>query len=282
MVCGEGGATDTAGAAGVGAEEVAMPRPVLLVHGFGQGPASWDEAAGLLEADGAFCCERFDVRAWCGQPLGAVCDGLVGHARDLAARAGAPVILVGYSMGGRIALQAVVRACEAGQALPLGALVLESAGLGPASDEERASLERRNRAWAAEARADGAEAFMERWAQLPLFASQRALPSERQAMLAAARRQNEAECLAWQHEALGAHNQASRPQALEALRGLAAGGVTVGYLAGALDRKYAQAAQGLAADLGEAVTVIGVPNSGHNIHFEQPEAFVRALRALLG
>lgn len=258
------------------------PRPVMLVHGFGQTPTTWDDAAALLEADGAFACARFDVGACCGQPLGEVCRALDGQLRALAAQSGQPVGLVGYSMGGRIALDTIVRAQRARQPLPLAGLVLESAGLGPASAEEREALAARNGAWAAQARAEGARAFMERWAQLPLFASQRALPPARRALLAAERQAATAASLAWQQEALGAHRQASRTEGVEALAALAATGVPTSYLAGALDQKYVAVARGLGEDAGSAIEVIIVPNSGHNVHFEQPEPFAAAVRGLLG
>ena len=65
-----------------------------------------------------------------------------------------------------------------GRSPPMPPLVLESVGLGPADDNERAASARRDAANAARLRADGLAAFMEEWERLPLFATQRALPSD--------------------------------------------------------------------------------------------------------
>ena len=103
--------------------------------------------------------------------LGAVCDRVAAIVRLVAAAEGAPV-LVGYSMGGRIAAETMVRH----PGLPLAGLVLESAGLGPADDAARAALARRNGEWAARLREGGVAAFMDWWETLPLFATSGSCP----------------------------------------------------------------------------------------------------------
>ena len=75
--------------------------------------------------------------------LDAVCDRVAAIVR-LVAQVDAAPVLVGYSMGGRIAAETVVRYPN----LPLAGLVLESAGLGPADEAARAVLAERNGAWA--------------------------------------------------------------------------------------------------------------------------------------
>lgn len=71
--------------------------------------------------------------------LDAVCDRVAAIVR-LVAQVDAAPVLVGYSMGGRIAAETVVRYPN----LPLAGLVLESAGLGPADEAARAVLAERN------------------------------------------------------------------------------------------------------------------------------------------
>ena len=105
--------------------------------------------------------------------LDAVCDRVAAIVR-LVAQVDAAPVLVGYSMGGRIAAETVVRYPN----LPLAGLVLESAGLGPADEAARAVLAERNGAWAQRLRDEGVAAFMDWWETLPLFASQCALPAE--------------------------------------------------------------------------------------------------------
>lgn len=270
----------------------------ILLHGFAQTPASWDEVAAALQAAGHRTFAP-DLYGWLGEwttppgmcpkmdhpsgevshaagvpeqgavPLAAACDRLAQVVRQVAAAEGAPV-LAGYSMGGRLAAETLVRHPD----LPLAGVVLESAGLGPADEDARAAMAQRNAAWAARLRAEGVEAFMDWWETLPLFASQQALPDAARAAVRAQRTAHSAEVLAQSFEAWGAQHQASEGETLAALRAQRDRGVPVCYLAGSLDVKYAAVAERVrAAGLSTKV----VPAVGHNIHLEHPQAFVAAL-----
>lgn len=206
--------------------------------------------------------------------MGAVCDRVAAIVRLVAAAEGAPV-LVGYSMGGRIAAETMVRH----PGLPLAGLVLESAGLGPADDAARAALARRNGEWAARLREGGVAAFMNWWETLPLFATQRELPPATRVAIRADREAHGAETLARSLEAWGAHHQAAESETVAALAQMQVAGRPVLYLAGSRDEKYAAlAARVRAADL-PAMLVEG---AGHNVHLEKPEVFSRAVAQLAG
>lgn len=206
--------------------------------------------------------------------LGAVCDRVAAIVRLVAAAEGAPV-LVGYSMGGRIAAETMVRH----PGLPLAGLVLESAGLGPADDAARAALARRNGEWAARLREGGVAAFMDWWETLPLFATQRELPPATRAAIRADREAHGAETLARSLEAWGAHHQAAESETVAALAQMRVAGRPVLYLAGSRDEKYAAlAARVRAAGLPARL----VEGAGHNVHLEKPEVFSRAVAQLAG
>ena len=309
--------------------------PIVLVHGFAQQASTWDDTARLLADAGARCfgfelaghgagacsaggdpAERsgfFDLR-FQARALLAFCGAV---ARD----AGVAPVLVGYSMGGRVALQAAclvagdlrdggqidrtalrssaafapcdrigrLDVAESGQrdtaatlagdaarmpaAAPFSALVLESAGTGPVDDAEREALRERNFAWAARVRGEGVSAFMEWWAGLPLFESQRILPDEQRERLCAGRLANDAESLALSFERAGAHVMPSRKESMRALCELAAKGIPVSYLAGEFDAKYCKVASTLQTESQGAISCRVAPAAGHNIHLEQPEAF---------
>ena len=338
--------------------------PIVLVHGFAQQASTWDDTAQLLADAGAECfgfelaghgagacsaggdpAERsdfFDLR-FQARALLAFCGAV---ARD----AGVAPVLVGYSMGGRVALQAAClaaddlrgggeldrislrssaafasrnRACRldavAGDlrgggelnrislrssaafapcdrtrrldvagacqrdvaanaarmsaAAPFSALVLESAGTGPADDAAREALCERNFAWAARVRGEGVSAFMDWWAGLPLFESQQHLPAELRERLRAGRLANDKESLALSFERAGAHAMSSQGESIRALCELAAKGIPVSYLAGKLDAKYCKVLADLRAESQGAVSCRIVPAAGHNIHLEQPRAF---------
>ncbi|WP_172137116.1 alpha/beta fold hydrolase, partial [Adlercreutzia sp. ZJ473] len=185
-------------------------------------------------------------------------------------------VLVGYSMGGRVALEALVRRGPKGEGLPVAGIVLESAGLGPADAAARAAFAARNAAWARDLREQGVEAFMEAWAELPLFASQRTLPASVRARVQAERSGNAPSALVWQLEELGQHRQADEAASLSALARAADAGLPVLYLAGELDGKYAALARRVAQGAPAARAKL-IAGAGHNTHLEQAQSFVEAL-----
>lgn len=278
-----------------------------MLHGFAQTPASWDavvqrlQAAGhrtyvldlyeskgdlkLLSAEGALedaeqgkgvegDADAEGALASARDPLaslGAVCNRVAAIVRLVSQADSAPV-LVGYSMGGRIAAETVVRHPD----LPLAGLVLESAGLGPSDEAARATLAERNGEWAARLRREGVASFMDWWEALPLFASQRALPSEVRAAVRAERISRDAESLARSLEGWGAHHQADEAETLSVLAELTNRDVPVFYLAGALDEKYSAVAGRVRA---AGLPAMLVPDAGHNIHLETPVPFLEAFDA---
>lgn len=314
--------------------------PIVLVHGFAQQASTWDDVARLLADAGARCfgfelaghgagacsaggdpAERPDFFDLCFQAR-----ALLAFCRVVARDAGVAPVLVGYSMGGRVALQAACLAAgdlqdggpkdgdqldrislrssaafapcgrtgrldmaESGQrdtaatpvgdaarmsaAAPFSALVLESAGTGPADDAAREALRERNFAWAARVRGEGVSAFMDWWAGLPLFESQRNLDDDQRERLRAGRLANDAESLALSFERAGAHVMPPKQETIRALCELVARGIPVSYLAGELDAKYCKVASTLRAESQGAISCRIVPAAGHNIHLEQPEAF---------
>ena len=309
--------------------------PIVFVHGFAQQASTWDDTERLLANAGAECF-GFELA---GHGAGACFAGgdpaerpdffdlyfqaraLLAFCRVVARDAGAAPVLVGYSMGGRVALQAaclaagdlwggdqfgrislrssaafapcdrtgrldVAGACRrdttatsAGDvarmsaAVPFSALVLESAGLGPVDDAAREALRERNFAWATRVRDEGVSAFMDWWAGLPLFESQRNLTNDQRERLRAGRLANDTESLALSFERAGAHAMPSQGESIRALCELAAKGIPVSYLAGELDAKYCKVASTLQSESQGAISCRVVPAAGHSIHFEQPEAF---------
>lgn len=313
----------------------ALSAPIVLVHGFAQQASTWDKAALSFSRAGVECFafelaghgksarptvgdvpgrEAFDLD-FQAQALLAFCEA-VAHV------AGRLPVLVGYSMGGRVALQAArlvaddlrdggqidrialrssaafapcgrsgrldvagggqrdtaaTSADDAAQVpearAPFAALVLESAGLGPADAASRGALRERNFAWAARVRGEGVSAFMDWWAGLPLFESQQYLSADQRERLRAGRLANDTESLAFSFERAGAHAMSSQGESIRTLCELAAKGIPVSYLAGELDAKYCKVASALQAKSQGAISCRVVPAAGHNIHLEQPEAF---------
>lgn len=319
-----------------------LSAPIVLVHGFAQQASTWDKVALSLSCAGVECFafelaghgksahptvgdvpgrEAFDL-VFQAQALLAFCEA-VAHV------AGRLPVLVGYSMGGRVALQAACLVADdlrdggqidrialrssaafapcgrsgrldvagGGQrdtaatsaddaarmsaAAPFAALVLESAGLGPADAASRGALRERNFAWAARVRGEGVSAFMDWWAGLPLFESQQYLSADQRERLRAGRLANDVESLALSFEQAGAHQMPLRCESIRALCELSRRGVPVSYLAGRLDAKYCKVLADLRADSRDAVSCRAVPCAGHNIHLEQPEVFASILEEVV-
>lgn len=319
-----------------------LSAPIVLVHGFAQQASTWDKVALSLSRAGVECFafelaghgksahptvgdvpgrEAFDL-CFQARALLAFCEA-VAHV------AGRLPVLVGYSMGGRVALQAACLVADdlrdggqidrialrssaafapcgrsgrldvagGGQrdtaatsaddaarmsaAVPFSALVLESAGLGPVDNAAREALRERNFAWAARVRGEGVSAFMDWWAGLPLFESQRNLPVDQRERLRAGRLANDTESLALSFEQAGAHQMPLRCESIRALCELSRRGVPVSYLAGRLDAKYCKVLADLRADSHDAVSCRAVPRAGHNIHLEQPEMFASILKEVV-
>lgn len=256
--------------------------PLILLHGFAQSSASWDAVARKLAATGRPIYaldlvghgESERPADACAYALDAQGEALLSFARMVADREGARPAVLGYSMGGRVTLAALRRDPRA-----FAAVVLEAAGFGPATQAERDAATERDAACAARLRADGLEAFMDFWEQLPLFASQRNLPPDVRKRLRAGRMANDAEALARTFEQAGQHVMPSRAETLETLAVLRAGGTPLLYLAGERDEKY----RALAAQAAEAgATVCIIPGAGHNAHLEAPAAFVQEVSLFLG
>lgn len=320
----------------------ALSAPIVLVHGFAQQASTWDKVALSLSRAGVECF-AFELaghgksaRPTVGDVPGREAFDLCFQARALLAFceavahvAGRLPVLVGYSMGGRVALQAACLVADdlrdggqidrialrssaafapcgrsgrldvagGGQrdtaatsaddaarmsaAVPFSALVLESAGLGPVDNAAREALRERNFAWAARVRGEGVSAFMDWWADLPLFESQRNLPIDQRERLRAGRLANDTESLALSFERTGAHAMSSQGESIRALCELSRRGVPVSYLAGRLDAKYCKVLADLRADSHDAVSCRAVPCAGHNIHLEQPEVFASILKEVV-
>ena len=177
--------------------------------------------------------------------------------------------LLGYSMGGRVALHFALRHQER-----LMALVLESASPGLSDPAERAARIRSDEGLAARIEREGIEAFVDYWESLPLWGSQRGLPPEKRQALRAQRLRNSTTGLANSLRGMGAGAQEPVFGRLHQLR------IPTLFLAGAPDTRYVDLASTMATEV-EGAALRVVPGAGHAAHFEQPDAFSEAAAEFL-
>ena len=174
--------------------------------------------------------------------------------------------LVGYSMGGRVALHVALAHPDR-----VVALALIGARAGIDDSAERAERIAADEALADQIESEGIEWFADHWADRPLFATQRTrLPADQQAELRAQR-------------------LACNPRGLaHSLRGMGAGAVDpIGcrlselsmpcvLIAGSDDAKFVAIAQQMAAVIPQA-TVHLISGAGHAAHLEAPDATAAAV-----
>ncbi len=172
--------------------------------------------------------------------------------------------VVGYSMGGRIALYAATRHPER-----VAALTIESAHPGlvdSAARRERAALDDRRAATLLEA---GISPFVDHWYEAALFRSLHDHPP----LLAETRRRRKRNHPAWMAKVVRELSPGRMPPLWDALERLE---MPVLLVAGARDAKYAAIIRQMGAAIPNARVEI-VPAAGHNVHLEQPEAFSAVL-----
>jgi 2-succinyl-6-hydroxy-2,4-cyclohexadiene-1-carboxylate synthase len=242
---------------------------VLLLHGFTGSGAEWEPFLPALQR--ATTTVTADLLGHGGSdgPSDPARHALERQAADLAAillrLELAPVHVVGYSFGARVALRLALDAPEA-----VRSLVLVSPSAGIADEAERAARRAADERLARLLETDGIDAFVRHWEALPLFAPERHLPSEVRARLHAARLANDPAALAASLRGAGQGVMAPLHGVLGQL------GVPVTLLAGALDPLGTDRARAVAAAIARARLEI-VAGAGHAPQREVPGVVARAI-----
>ena len=247
---------------------------VLVLHGFTGSAQAMEPLTERLAA-------RLAARV--------VCPDLVGHGRSeapddpglyrveamagqVAALADAlgcdPFHLVGYSMGGRVAL---TLGCTQPQRLRSLSLIGASAGI--ADPDERRRREQADAARAERILTDF-ERFVDEWMAGPLFAGQAALGDRHLRDARAQRLASQPEGLARSLLAAGTGSMVPLHSRLEDCD------PPTLVLAGAHDTKFCQIAEQLAAALPRAA-VARIDGAGHAAHLEQPDDAAAAIAGFI-
>ncbi|MEH7414618.1 2-succinyl-6-hydroxy-2,4-cyclohexadiene-1-carboxylate synthase [Neobacillus drentensis] len=171
------------------------------------------------------------------------------------------VDLLGYSMGGRLALTFALLFPNR-----VRKLILESSSPGLKTESER-ELRRMNDAKLAKFIVDkGLKSFVDYWEGISLFQTMRRLPAAVQGKIREQRLMNSSQGLANSLLGMGTGSQPSWWEELVQVS------CDVLLLTGGLDLKFCQIAKAMSAKLKKAKWIV-VENSGHAIHVEVPEKF---------
>jgi 2-succinyl-6-hydroxy-2,4-cyclohexadiene-1-carboxylate synthase len=241
-------------------------RTLVLLHGFTGDTTTWDPV-------------REGLRRW-GQT---VALDLIGHGRspkpeDVADytmdACVAQVVaaldrhrvrtpwLVGYSMGGRVALSLAAR-----HPARVAGLILESTSPGIEDAAARAARVTEDAALAEGILARGVPAFVTQWLDKPMFADQKALSAERREAQRAQRLRNSPAGLANSLRGMGTGSMPPVWTEFAAFKR------PVLILAGRIDTKFADTARVMQERLPHARMHI-FANSGHTPHVTEPESWV--------
>ena len=245
--------------------------PVTLLHGFTQSGRSWKETISAMPQGWRWVVPDLrghgETRIQPGAPV--TMDACTADLVMLWDHLGiSRTHLVGYSMGGRLALHVAVKRPERILSLlTIGA----HAGL---EDEARQERRRADEELAERIERDGLEAFVTYWSALPLFAGIESRGSAVVADLRAERMRNGVDGLAASLRGMGAGAMEPLWNELSRVESPAT------FVAGQLDPGYIASAKRLAAAVPDG-TVEVVPDAGHSVHQERPEALARVLASHL-
>lgn len=244
---------------------------ILFLHGFMGSAGDWEPAIAVLEE--RFYCVAVDLPGH-GDSLdlpseGYTMEGTTGLLVALLDELDVGLaVVVGYSMGGRLALYFALRLPER-----CSGLLLESASPGLKSAEERAERRRADDEKAARLESEDFGEFLEDWYRQPIFAS---LARDEAILLRTieSRSRNEPDELARSLRGMGTGSQ---PSLWGELAGLTAPTMAV---AGELDEKFVSIGRRVEAG-SPMVSFVSLPDVGHNIRAEAPVAYIGLLRDFL-
>jgi 2-succinyl-6-hydroxy-2,4-cyclohexadiene-1-carboxylate synthase len=227
---------------------------VVFVPGFMQRGEAWAPVAGIVSESYTTLCVDFAANT------------LAGRLDELRAAAPPGAVAVGYSMGGRLALQLAAREPER-----FGALVTVGAAAGIEDPGERRARREADEALATWIEGQPIEAVVERWESQPVFAGQSPELVEAQR---AGRRSHRPGELA---ELLRSAGQGAAEPVWERIGSLP---MPLLAIAGERDERYAAAARRL-AELAPRGRCELVPGAGHAAHLERPDAVAELILGAL-
>ena len=239
---------------------------LVLLHGFTGSSQDWDVIAAQVESN--FNVVSIDLLGhgqtesppmparYAMQTAAADLDALLARLKIVDAS------LLGYSMGGRLALYYALTYPQR-----LRRLILESASPGLKSTAERKSRRRQDELLATRIEREDVESFVDFWESIPLFASQSALPAQVRTLHRQRRLRNNPRGLANSLRGMGSGAQPSLWQRLPALH------MPVLHIAGLLDEKFCAIQRQMDACMVDSTLKI-VAGAGHTVHLERPDAFL--------
>ena len=237
--------------------------PIVFLHGFLGAPAMWRNIERALKSP-------IDTYALDLPGHGAI-PWLPSEPADFMSAVDAladrfpiadPAVLVGYSMGARLALALTLRH----PARVRSAILI---GVDPGIEDEAARTERVawDDTWAERAASESLDAFASAWEDLPIFATQKSLPTPAKNELRRQRTSHTSGGISWAMGALGLGRMPSLWAEIPSAS------VPITLVTGALDVKFSEKSQAI-SDRAKNVRRMIIEGAGHNVALEAPTAVV--------
>lgn len=179
------------------------------------------------------------------------------------------IVLCGYSMGGRIALQFAAR-----NPISVLGLILESSSAGIKNEKERSVRLKSDEETVAYIENNSIEDFLTKWMDQELFGTLRRFSNERLKSLREDRAKNSKLGLANSLRGFGTGVMPFVGQELSKLK------LPVLLISGGLDDKFTNINQSLKKLFPNAKHKI-IPTAGHNTHLEEPKKFIETVNGYL-
>ncbi|MGM0847311.1 MAG: 2-succinyl-6-hydroxy-2,4-cyclohexadiene-1-carboxylate synthase [Bacillota bacterium] len=246
--------------------------PVLLLHGFTGDGSTWDHllpylndyktiAVDLLghgKTDSPEDLQRYRVEQAV-KDLNVILEELEVT----------QIYLLGYSMGGRLAL-----AFASAYPEKVKALILESSSPGLKTEDERKLRAEGDEKLAQMILSKGLSNFVDYWEGIPLFSTQKQLPAHERELIRQNRLSQDPIGLSNSLRGMGTGSQRSYWEELRKLS------MKMLFVTGEEDKKFCRIAEEM-KERAMCAFIEKVPGAGHAIHVEEPEKFGTIVRKFL-
>lgn len=224
---------------------------IHLLHGAAGGPGDWEEFIPLLRSEDVRSVDLCDIEG----------TSLNDSAKSLNASASQGDTIIGYSMGGRLALHALLT-----EGNPWSCAVIISAHTGILDVGDRENRVKADLEWAQLAASNWSE-FILQWGSQPIFGG-KPLPWKRSSGSGAEG------CVQRCFTTWSLGHQSHLLAELELIE------IPVLWIAGADDHKFSEIAKTAAPSIPHGQLAM-IPNSGHRCPWDQPELTAGVIRGFL-
>ncbi|TQR14690.1 2-succinyl-6-hydroxy-2,4-cyclohexadiene-1-carboxylate synthase [Psychrobacillus soli] len=250
---------------------IGAPKKVVWLHGFTGSSSTWKEVISLLPSSMELLTIDLIGHGQTDKPSDSAYYFVEEQLRELHALfqqlEWTHFTLVGYSMGGRLALAYAAK-------YPVDALILESSSPGLAGEEERQKRKLSDELLAERIMKEGVISFVDFWEGIPLFHTQKRLPVEKQEVI---REERLAQSAVGLSNSLRGFSTGIQPSYWDVLSELS---IPVFLLVGELDLKFCAIARRMENELPNAKLVV-VKDAGHAIHVEKPKIFATIIEKVI-